>query len=221
MKRWLVGWAAFAYLLFAIVPVHALGKPDIEKDRWVKIDLWQRRLYIVEGDRILEAFPIATGREQFPTPIGKWKIIKKSKGWGGGFGTRWLGLNVPWGMYGIHGTNRPASIGRDASHGCIRMLNPDVEQLYQRIPVGATVHIEGPIFGREDWKFKPLVKGDRGTLVMLVQNRLGTAGYYQGPFDGIFGRTLESAVKRYQRDHHLSVTGQIHLPEYLQFGLLE
>ena len=46
--------------------------------------------------------------------------------WGGGFGTRWLGLNVPWGIYGIHGTNQPWSIGTQASAGCIRMFNRHV-----------------------------------------------------------------------------------------------
>lgn len=42
-------------------------------------------------------------------------------------------------MYRIHGTNQPSSIGRAVSNGCIRMLNDHVEQLYERVPVGARV----------------------------------------------------------------------------------
>jgi lipoprotein-anchoring transpeptidase ErfK/SrfK len=42
-------------------------------------------------------------------------------------------------MYRIHGTTQPNSIGRAVSNGCIRMINAHVEQLYERVPVGARV----------------------------------------------------------------------------------
>jgi lipoprotein-anchoring transpeptidase ErfK/SrfK len=48
-------------------------------------------------------------------------------------------LGLSRGNYAIHGTNDPASIGRFVSHGCIRMLNADVLDLYQRVPIGADV----------------------------------------------------------------------------------
>lgn len=41
----------------------------------------------------------------------------------------------------IHGTNRPESIGRSVSNGCIRMLNDHVMDLYQRVPVGTVVTV--------------------------------------------------------------------------------
>ncbi|MEP0316541.1 L,D-transpeptidase [Hyphomonas sp.] len=44
-------------------------------------------------------------------------------------------------MYRIHGTTQPSSIGRAVSNGCIRMINAHVEQLYERVPVGAKVVI--------------------------------------------------------------------------------
>nr|WP_234992647.1 peptidoglycan-binding domain-containing protein [Kroppenstedtia eburnea] len=56
---------------------------------------------------------------------------------------------------------------------------------------------------------------------MLVQNRLRAAGYYRGECDGIFGRDLEQAVKKYQREHRLEVSGQIRMAEYLNLGLVE
>jgi lipoprotein-anchoring transpeptidase ErfK/SrfK len=44
-------------------------------------------------------------------------------------------------IYRIHGTNEPASIGKDASSGCIRMLNADVSELYQFVKVGTEVTV--------------------------------------------------------------------------------
>jgi len=51
-------------------------------------------------------------------------------------------LLIAGGEYAIHGTNRPESIGRFVSHGCIRMYNEDVLDLYQRVRVGTTVVVE-------------------------------------------------------------------------------
>ena len=56
----------------------------------------------------------------------------------GTLGTRRLDLGDG---YGIHGTDEPNSIGRSVSHGCVRMLNQDVEQLYPMVPVGTPVYI--------------------------------------------------------------------------------
>ena len=56
-------------------------------------------------------------------------------------GTRWLGLSKKG--YGIHGTNAPGSIGRNASHGCIRMRNRDVEELFELVAVGDMVELVG------------------------------------------------------------------------------
>jgi len=48
-------------------------------------------------------------------------------------------LTLRGGEYAIHGTNRPSSIGRFVSHGCIRMYNRDIDALYALVPVGAPV----------------------------------------------------------------------------------
>ena len=79
-------------------------------------------------DRVVwKAYPVAVGKWATLTPVGEWKIIEKGFETGGAFGTRWMALDVPWGGYGIHGTNRPWSIGTYASLGCVRMFNEDVE----------------------------------------------------------------------------------------------
>lgn len=56
----------------------------------------------------------------------------------GTLGTRRLDLGDG---YGIHGTDEPKSVGQSVSHGCVRMLNQDVEQLYPMVPVGTAVYI--------------------------------------------------------------------------------
>ena len=54
-------------------------------------------------------------------------------------GTRWLGFDLP--QYGIHGTVEPQLIGQSVSHGCVRMHNEDVEELFTYIPYGTKVKI--------------------------------------------------------------------------------
>jgi L,D-transpeptidase ErfK/SrfK len=56
----------------------------------------------------------------------------------GVLGTRRLNLGDG---YSIHGTNKPETIGRSVSHGCVRMLNQDIERLYEMVPVGIPVYI--------------------------------------------------------------------------------
>ena len=110
----------------------------------IEIDVEKKTLTLLVEDQIFQVYPCAVGKSKTKTPIGEWRIIQKGTNWGGGFGTRWLGLNVPWGIYGIHGTNNPSSIGTEASAGCIRMHNKDVEQIYPWITVGTRVSILGP-----------------------------------------------------------------------------
>jgi lipoprotein-anchoring transpeptidase ErfK/SrfK len=50
-------------------------------------------------------------------------------------------MTLAGGEYAIHGTNRPGSVGGFVSYGCIRMLNDDISDLYQRVSVGTTVTV--------------------------------------------------------------------------------
>ncbi|WP_330602875.1 L,D-transpeptidase family protein [Anaerosolibacter carboniphilus] len=145
--------------------------------------------------------------------MGNWTIIEKSK-WGKGFGTRWMGLNVPWGRYGIHGTNNPSSIGRSASHGCIRMRNKDVEDLYRYIKIDTPVTIWGGIFGPFGNGFRILIPGDRGADVFEVQKRMKRMGYYLGYIDGIYGEEMKYYVIKYRKDNNLTLTHDIDLEFY-------
>ncbi len=103
------------------------------------VDLSDRNLYLLDGDRVIRSFPIGIGKMLTRTPAGEFTIINKQLNPGGPFGALWMGLSKP--HYGIHGTDDPASIGREVSHGCIRMYNSDVLALSPLAPINTRVTI--------------------------------------------------------------------------------
>jgi lipoprotein-anchoring transpeptidase ErfK/SrfK len=103
------------------------------------VDLSDRNLYLLDGDSVVRSIPVGVGKILTKTPAGDYSIINKQANPGGPFGAFWMGLSRP--HYGIHGTNDPSSIGREVSHGCIRMHNEDVLQLASLVPIGARVTI--------------------------------------------------------------------------------
>lgn len=203
--------------LFSTMHVYGEYKDNI----YIRINLWANELIVIKNNEAIKRFSIASGTEESPTPIGTFKVEEKSKSWGGGFGTRWLGLNVPWGQYGIHGTNKPSLIGKNVSGGCIRMRNKDVEWLFEIIPKGTIVYIEGPVTGKGNGEFKGLSVGSKGNLVQLVQHRLKAIGLYHGTIDGIYDVNTERAVKRFQKLKNLPINGIVTVREYGLLGLLE
>jgi lipoprotein-anchoring transpeptidase ErfK/SrfK len=188
----------------------------------IVIDIEKRNLVLYKDDVEFKRYPVAVGKSSTPSPLGEWKIVHKGTHWGGGFGTRWMGLNVPWGTYGIHGTNKPGSIGTYASHGCIRMFNKNVEELYPLVPVGTRVKIveDGKIFPKN---FKPvaLKKKDSGQKVVYVQNRLKELGIELDRADGRFGNMTELAVKYYQLWHGLEPSGEMNEETYRAMGMIQ
>jgi lipoprotein-anchoring transpeptidase ErfK/SrfK len=87
-----------------------------------------------------------------PSPTGEFRIVRRLSdptyyhagvvippGGDNPVGPRWIGLSQKG--YGIHGTNQPSSIGHAASHGCIRLRNRDIKQLFEMVSVGDVVEI--------------------------------------------------------------------------------
>ncbi|MBU5443434.1 L,D-transpeptidase [Paenibacillus sp. CECT 9249] len=103
------------------------------------VDLSDRMLYLLNDDIVVRGYPVGIGKMLTQTPSGEFTIVNKSPNPGGPFGAYWMGLSKP--HYGIHGTNNPSSIGKEVSHGCIRMYNQDVLELAKMIPVGTRVTI--------------------------------------------------------------------------------
>ena len=216
VKKRMSSWFFVLLCIFSLYN-HAIAADELK----IYIDLWENTLFLIKNDAVIEQFKISPGSDESPTPIGTFKIVEKSKDWGGGFGSRWLGLDVPWGKYGIHGTNKSWLIGERVSSGCVRMFNADVEKLYDMVPIGTVVHIDGPITGRGKGEFKNLSLGSKGTLVIIVQQQLKAGGYYDGPMNGIYDEQTEQAVKKFQKKHKLPVTGGVRTTEYNLLGILE
>src|SRR5579872_3707993 len=125
---------------------------DDDSSRVVLVSLVDRKLAVVEDGVVIATFQVAVGTDVTPSPTGEFKVVSRVQnptyyhpgnvipaGKNNPLGTRWLGLSEKG--YGIHGTNAPRSIGRAASHGCIRLRNRDVEKLFTMVRVGDTVKI--------------------------------------------------------------------------------
>jgi lipoprotein-anchoring transpeptidase ErfK/SrfK len=118
----------------------------------VLVDKSQNLLTLKSDGEVIKSFRVSTGKDNI-TPVGTFKIVNKLKdpSWthdgelipAGNpkniLGTRWLGFDMP--SYGIHGTTQPESIGQQATAGCVRMLNNEVELLYDFLPVGTEVTV--------------------------------------------------------------------------------
>lgn len=98
-------------------------------------------LTLFKDGHVFRTYRVAIGKMLTPTPKGTYRIINKALNPGGPYGARWLGLSIPGGGYGIHGTNNPSSIGKNVSHGCVRMYNNDVIELFNLVSVGTPVRI--------------------------------------------------------------------------------
>jgi len=184
------------------------------------IEIDEKKLYLYEDGQLIKEYPIASGMQGMPSPIGTWTITNKGR-WGKSYGGRWMGLDVPWGTYGIHGTTKAESIGRAASHGCIRMYNKDIKELYGIVPVGTRVIIRNGPFGPFGTGFRNLRPGDRGADVLAVQKKLKELGYFHGYESGIYGEDLKQAIHRFQADQGLEVKNTITRQDYDAMGFME
>lgn len=122
------------------------------------LKLEQRRVYVYQGEAIQNSYPVAIGRAGWETPTGNFKVMQmlKHPGWtnpltgekmspgpDNPLGERWIafwtdGTNV----IGFHGTPNRDSVGRAASHGCVRMFNEDIRDLYEIVKLGTLVTVE-------------------------------------------------------------------------------
>ena len=208
MRRWLAGVTVLWLLCTS-----ALGEYIIH------VDVEQKRLTLFQDDDLVKSWVIATGAWDTPTPLGVFTITHRFSGEMCGFGTCFLGLDVPWGNYGIHGTNKPESIGSNASHGCIRMHVKDAEELYAIVPNGTRVVIECGPWGELGGTLRTLQNGDRSSAVRAVQRKLRALGFYQGWPDGIFGAGTQRAVDAARKAYDLAPNGLVDLALYTKLGL--
>jgi hypothetical protein len=136
--------------------------------RVIVVSLEDRKLALVEDGQVKRVYSVAVGKPSTPSPVGTFTIERRvanpvyhhdgktvAPGPRNPVGTRWMGLNKAG--YGIHGTNEPKSIGKAASHGCIRMAKADLEEFYGLVEVGDTVEL----IGQRNDETAQLFGGDR------------------------------------------------------------
>lgn len=149
---------------YTVWSVHTVKKPKITRKnigKAILVVLKERRVYLYKHTKVAKKYRCAIGTRSYPTPTGTFKIVQKRyrptwvnpapNGWGSNMprsiapgtrnplGLRALNLNVSG--IRIHGTNKISSIGTAASHGCIRLTNKNVIDLYKRVSVGTPVYI--------------------------------------------------------------------------------
>ena len=211
-----IRYVIFAVLLIfsSLSIVESAQNPDLTGTSIV-INIPSRTLELYSGKNLIKQYPVAVGKPSTPTPLGRYSITSKeyNPAWyppDGGqivpsgpdnpLGYRWMAFLS---TYGIHGTNAPWSIGSFASGGCFRMGKKDVEELYEWLPLGTAVTVEG----RRDKVHNVVQLNSMGQEVAILQLRLKALGYYSGRADGKFGSETERALERFQLIKGLEPTG--------------
>ncbi|MFC0558138.1 L,D-transpeptidase [Halalkalibacter alkalisediminis] len=139
-----------------VSPIWPLGENPTVGDPFLIVNVSTNELAYINDGEIQDVYKVATGKVGDETPIGTFSIIVKAKDpyyrkkdiVGGDpnnpLGSRWIGFNAndtDGRTFGIHGTNRPDSIGYSVTAGCIRLPNEIVEKLFDVIPLGTKIYI--------------------------------------------------------------------------------
>lgn len=144
---------ARAKAVLAAVLLLAVSAQAQTTNRRVLVSIPDCKLAYFEDGKLVKVYPVAVGKDSTPSPVGKFQIVnrvtnptyyhegKVVTGAQNPVGTRWMGLSEKG--YGIHGTNAPKSIGKRASHGCVRMGKKDLEELFELLRAGDSVEIRG------------------------------------------------------------------------------
>jgi len=178
----------------AQIPTKPLGepRPSAGSDRHIIVSIPDRKLALIQNNRVVKIYDVAVGAPANPSPGGEFRIAERLEnptyykpglvigpGRDNPLGPRWMGLNLRG--FGIHGTNRPDSIGHNASHGCIRLRNHDIEDLFARVKVGDRVSLMAERTDETAQIFGPAPTTSRAeTLVATNELRSSAAGEQSG-----------------------------------------
>lgn len=132
-------------------------QPTADVDTRLVVDLSDRQVQLYQSETLVEVFPIAVGQAGWETPTGSFQVIHMQSdpiwehpitgevvdaGPDNPLGAYWIGFwSDQSSQIGFHGTNQADLIGQAVSHGCIRMHNEDVGQLYEQVQVGTPVEV--------------------------------------------------------------------------------
>jgi hypothetical protein len=158
MKALMLGKLVMVVVAAVVLVAQALAQqvatPASVSQRLIVVSLEDRKLALIEDGQVKKIYTVAVGKPSTPSPEGTFTIARRvanpvyrhngkvvMPGPHNPVGTRWMGLSIPG--YGIHGTNEPSSIGKAASHGCVRMAKADLEEFYELVAVGDAVELVG------------------------------------------------------------------------------
>ncbi|MCT2537470.1 L,D-transpeptidase [Aquibacillus koreensis] len=143
-------------IVLFLSPLWPLGENPAPNAPFLIVKKQTNQIAYVDDREIQNVYRVATGATNELTPNGLHTITVKAKepyyrkkNIPGGspdnpLGSRWIGFDAEdtdGRIYGVHGTNKPESIGANVSAGCIRMMNENVEVLFDRIPIGTKILI--------------------------------------------------------------------------------
>lgn len=122
----------------------------------IEVDKSERTLAVYLGDAFIRSYPVALGKRD-STPEGEFQVLRKLENppWTDPYhrtivtadspdyplGTRWIEFIPPPGAYGIHGSRVAEEIGTEASFGCVRLLHPQEEEVYDFLTLGSPILI--------------------------------------------------------------------------------
>lgn len=144
--------------LYTINPNRQLWDRELMQVTRLEVSISKRKVTAFHGEIALKTYPVAVGKEGWSTPMGNHRVLQTIEypAWQNPFtgdvipsrdpenplGDRWIGFwtnGKDWS--GFHGTPNRASVGQAASHGCIRMYNEDVRELFSQVTVGTIVKV--------------------------------------------------------------------------------
>jgi len=149
VAKMVCGWAAA--MLWAIAA--AAGATEVR----LVLRRGERQLVVYRGETEAARYPVAVGKRGWETPLGRFAVqrLEKNPAWQSPWtnhvvppgphnplGSRWIGF---WSdgrnAIGFHGTPDRASVGQAASHGCVRMFEPDIQTLFEMVQMGTPVEV--------------------------------------------------------------------------------
>lgn len=143
---------------YAVHPTRKLWDRQLMQVTRLEVSISKRKVIAFHGEIPLKSYPVAVGRQGWSTPIGSHRVLQTIEypAWENPFtgdviasrdpdnplGDRWIGFwtdGKNWS--GFHGTPNRASVGQAASHGCIRMYNEDIRELFSQVTTATTVKV--------------------------------------------------------------------------------
>jgi L,D-transpeptidase ErfK/SrfK len=131
---------------------------DVPAHREVVVDLSDRRLTLRINQRTITSYPVAIGKAGWETPIGHYQVERRQRdpewehpltkrifpsGPDNPLGAAWIGFRSESGFhFGFHGTYDEFLLGEAVSHGCVRMANADILDLFDQVELGTDITVK-------------------------------------------------------------------------------